>query len=68
VIVNNGEEDEIEYRSKLEDHLTYKYEIPGLLIVVGGGEDTFKSVLFAIHEKVPIILVAVSKTNKLYNI
>jgi len=68
VIVNNGEDDEIEYRCKLEKYLTYHYEIPGLLIVVGGGKDTFKSVLFAINDKVPIILVAVSKTNKFNNI
>jgi NAD kinase len=63
VIVNNGDCDEIEYRSKLETHITEKCKIPSVLIVVGGGKGTFKTVSLAIKEKVPIIIIAVSKTN-----
>jgi hypothetical protein len=63
VIVNNGEGDEIEYRSKLETHITEKCKIPSVLIVVGGGKGTFKTVSLAIKQKVPIILFAVSKIN-----
>jgi NAD kinase len=59
VIVNNGEGDEIEYRSKLEKHLTDNCKIPGVLIVVGGGKGTLKTVSLAFKDKVPIILIYV---------
>ncbi len=63
VIVNNGKGDEIEYRSCLEKNITDNCKIPGVLIVVGGGKGTFKTVSLAIEQKVPIILIAVSKIN-----
>jgi hypothetical protein len=63
VIVKNDKGDEIEYRSMLEKHITDNCRVPCVLIVVGGGKGTFKTVYLAIKQKVPIILVAVRKIN-----
>jgi hypothetical protein len=63
IFVDDGSTDkfgvEIEFRAKLEGALKDDKNIPMVLIVVGGGLGTLRTVKEALEHKTPIILIAV---------
>ncbi len=64
ILVDNGSAQkfgvEIEFRTKLETTIRTNLKIPMVLIVVAGGSGTLKTILGALENETPIILVAVS--------
>ena len=62
ILVNNTNpnDDEIDFRNKCEQKLKDKFGIPMVLIVVGGGKGTLKTIKGALDFQIPVILVAVS--------
>ena len=63
VEVDNNDDDEIEFRAKLEDRLRQPKQnkiIPSILIVVEGGENTLKTVAETLNKNIPVLVLKVS--------
>lgn len=52
---------EIDFRTQLESHLHNKEneKIPTVLMVINGGKNTLKTILNALKEKIPVLLLKV---------
>ncbi len=49
----------IEFRTNLEQYLSRVFQIPMILIVLGGGEDNNKTVAAALEQSTPLLLIDV---------
>ena len=63
VIVENEVENEIKFRTELECKISKKdsdNEIPIILIVINGDENTLKTVKTTLKKKIPVLIVEVN--------